>query len=82
MKRNILIVCFLVLGLITHVTSVHNITEALAALAPLPMDDPEAAISLMETDDVTNLKSLNDAKTPEIGYSLVTVVVAVIYNTL
>ena len=44
------ILLLVLLGVISSVVSVHNITEALAALAPVLIDDPETAISLMQND--------------------------------
>lgn len=81
MRGAILLVALLLVSFISSVFSLHNVTEALAALAPVPMDDPESAISLMENDGARS-SATNGAKKPRENYGLISTMVAVIYMSL
>ena len=70
----------LLLGQVYLVSAVHNITEALAALAPFPIEDPETKTSLMEDPDTSfSLIANSTARKVEHQYFLMSFLVALGY---
>jgi hypothetical protein len=65
----------LLLGQLYLVSAVHNITEALAALAPVSIEDPETRTALME-DIGTGFSASNFARKVEHHYWLTTLLIA------
>jgi hypothetical protein len=68
----------LLLGQLYLVSAVHNITEALEALAPVPIDDLQTKTSLMEETD-TSFSVTNTARKVENEYWLMSLFVVLGY---
>ena len=71
MKASFIYITVLLLSQLYLASAVHNITEALAALAPVPIEDPETKESLMET----SLSVTNTARKVATQYWLMSVLV-------
>ena len=68
----------LLLGQLYLVSAVHNITEALEALAPVPIEDLQTKTSLMEETD-TSFSVTNIARKVENEYWLMSLFVVLGY---
>jgi hypothetical protein len=68
----------LLLGQLYLVSAVHNITEALEALAPVPIEDLQTKTSLMEETD-TSFSVTNTARKVENEYWLMSLFVVLGY---